>query len=305
VKARRSWPSQRGNLGGESRVEEERERQPRVAAEVADPVRRRPVPAAGQPVQHVADVADERAGDRRGLDPALRRGDLQAAAVVLGEQRQQPVVGVLADPPAGSLRRRRRVAEDPEQDGRIRGVPVREVPGVEAEAQRHPRQHRLAEAGQRVQVRQHDLPQQGDLAREQVAAVQRQAGQHPRVVLGQLGAEVEPFLQVRPPGGELAADREIAPPGPAAPRHGDLRLVRRGQGEELGARAGQLIEQLRGHAVAGHVEEAAVPARRLDLLRHRARGRPASDHSARAAASKRRHVDDRQRRRTCHALKAN
>jgi len=118
---------------------------------------------------------------------------------------------------------------------------------------------------------------------------------------GQLGAEIEPFLQVRLPGGELAADREVTPPGPAAPRHRDLHLVRHGQGEELGARGGQLIEQLRGHAVAGHVEEAAVPARRLNLLRHRPGGRPASDHRARATARKRRHVDDRQRRRTCHA----
>ena len=32
----------------------------------------------------------------------LRRGDLQAAAVVLGEQGQQPVVGVLADAPAAA-----------------------------------------------------------------------------------------------------------------------------------------------------------------------------------------------------------
>ena len=56
----------------------------------------------------------------------------------------------------------------------------------------------------------------------------------------------------------------------------DLHLVRHGQGEELGARGGQLIEQLRGHAVAGHVEEAAVPARRLDLLGHAATARAAA-----------------------------
>jgi len=260
-------------------------------------VRRRPVPAAGQPVEHVADVADERAGDGRCPDPAFRRGDLQAAAVILGEQRQQPVVGVLADPPPGGLRRRRRVAEDPEQDRRVGGVSGGEVPGVEPEAQRHSRQHRLGEAGQRVQVREHELTQPGNLAREQVAAVQRQPGQHPRVASGQLGAEVQSLLQVRLPGGELAADRKVPAPGPAAPLHGDLHLVRHGQGEELGARGGQLIEQFRGHAVAGHVEEAAVPARRLDLLRDgacRCAGRGAR------AASQRRHVDDRQRRRTCH-----
>src|SRR6516225_2118714 len=69
---------QRRHLGGESWVQEEWEGEPAMAAEVADPVWRRPVPAAGQAVEHVTDVAHQRAGDGRGLDPALRRGDLQA-----------------------------------------------------------------------------------------------------------------------------------------------------------------------------------------------------------------------------------
>ena len=201
-----------------------------MAAEVADPVRRRPVPAAGQAVEHVTDVADQRAGDGRGVDPAVpisgRRDDLQAAAVILGEQGHQPVVGVLAHPPVPGLRRRRRVVEDPEQDGRVRGVPGGEVPGVQAQAQRHPGQHGLAQAGQRVDVGQHQRAQPGDLPREQVAAVQREPGQHPRIITGQLGAEVQALLQVRPPGGELGADREEPPPGPPAALHGDLQLVR-------------------------------------------------------------------------------
>jgi hypothetical protein len=201
---------------------------------------------------------------------------------------------VLADTPATAGRRRRRVAEDPEQDGRIRRVPGGEVPGVEAEAQRDPGQHGLAEAGQRVQVGQDQVAEPGRLTGEQVAAVQREAGQHPRVVAGQFGAEVQSFLQVRLTRRELAAHREVTPPGAAAPLHGDLHLVRHGEGEELGARGGQLILQLRGHAVAGHVEEAALPAGRLDLLRHAA-GRPGG-----SAVKQRRHVDDRQRRGTSH-----
>ena len=94
----------------------------------------------------------------------VRGGDLQAAAVVLGEQGQQPVVGVLADAPAAETRRGRRVAEDPEQDGRVRGVPVGEVPSVQAQAQRDPGQHGLAQAGQRVQVGQDQRPAAAALA---------------------------------------------------------------------------------------------------------------------------------------------
>jgi hypothetical protein len=67
---------------------------------------------------------------------------------------------------------------------------------------------------------------------EQVWAMQRDTGQHARIIARQLGAEVQPFLQVRLPGGELAAHREETPPGPAAAFHGDLQLVRRGQRED-------------------------------------------------------------------------
>ena len=51
--------------GAESWVEEERKREPVARGRVADPVRRRAVEAAGHPVQHVANVADERPGHRR------------------------------------------------------------------------------------------------------------------------------------------------------------------------------------------------------------------------------------------------
>src|SRR5580698_4173297 len=90
---------QRRYLGGEARIQEEREREPAMAAQVADPVRCRAVPPAGEAVEHVADIADERAGDGRRVDPALGRGDLQATAVILGQQGEQPVVGMLAHSP--------------------------------------------------------------------------------------------------------------------------------------------------------------------------------------------------------------
>ena len=47
----------------------------------------------------IADVADQRARQRRRGDPAGRSLDLQAADVVLRQQGQQAVVGVLADAP--------------------------------------------------------------------------------------------------------------------------------------------------------------------------------------------------------------
>src|SRR3546814_20516447 len=67
------------------------------------------VPAAGEAVEHVADVADQRAGQRRRGDPALRRLHLPAAVRVLGQQRAQAVVAVLADAPVLlTIARRRR-----------------------------------------------------------------------------------------------------------------------------------------------------------------------------------------------------
>ena len=253
---------------------------------VADPVWRRAVPAAGHPVEHVADVADERAGQRWRGGPAFGRGDLKPAAVVLSEQGQQPVVGVLAHPPA--VIGRRRVVKDPEQDGRVRGVSLGEVPGVEAKAERHAAQHGLAQAGQRVQIGEHERAQPRHLAREQVAAVQRETRDHPRIIGRQLGTEVQPLLQVRPPGGELGAHREVAAPRPAAALHCDLHLVRHRQREELASRCRELAQQVSRHAVPGHVEEAALAAGRLDLPGYRRTRRRWR------VAGQRGHVDDRQ-----------
>src|SRR3546814_8382695 len=127
------------HLGGEVGIEEEREGEPLVAAVVAYAVRRREVPAAGEAVEHVADVANQRAGQRRRGDPALRRLHLQAAVRVLGQQREQAVVAVLADAPVLlTIARRRRggIAEDAEQHRRLGGVVRLEVVGLQPEAER-------------------------------------------------------------------------------------------------------------------------------------------------------------------------
>src|SRR5262245_50135627 len=102
---------QRRHLGHEVGIEEERVRQPLVAADVAHPVRGRAIPATGHPVEHVTDVADERALYRRRVDPAVARLHLQPTVVVLAQQGQQPVVGVFADSPVVGVRWSRRVVK--------------------------------------------------------------------------------------------------------------------------------------------------------------------------------------------------
>ena len=110
----RSHRSGRGVVGGAlddrqavddgvpRRIEEERERQPVGAAGVADPVRRRPVAAAGQPLEHVAEVAHEPVRAGAGVDPAAAGRTCEPAVVVLGEDREQAVVGVLGRRPSRS-----------------------------------------------------------------------------------------------------------------------------------------------------------------------------------------------------------
>ena len=63
-------------------------------------MRRRATPAAGESLEHVAQVAHEHAGCRIDVDPGpVECLDLQAAATVPGEGGEQAVVGVLTDTP--------------------------------------------------------------------------------------------------------------------------------------------------------------------------------------------------------------
>ncbi len=211
--------------------------------------------------------------------------DLEAAAVVLGQDRQQPVVGVLPDAPPLVLRRR--VAEDPEEHRGLAGqVPLEPVP-LEPEAERHPPQQQVPERGHGRHPAQHRRPQLGDGGREEVRPVEGAPGLHSRVVGGQLLAEVEALLLVGPAGGQLPAEGEPAPPCPPGAGHGQLALVRRGQGEEPARRAVERGEQRGIDAVAGDAEEARVAAGGIHGPRH-------SRHRVGAgiAAPQRAHVDD-------------
>jgi hypothetical protein len=213
ARSQRSAASSTGRLVGEAldaldaaeevRVEEEREREAVATAAVdRDAVRRRSVEAAGHAIEHVADVADEAALDRRRIDPAAGRLHLQAADVVLQQHRQEPVVAVLADAPArvGSRRHRpRRVVEEAKQDQRVRGVAAREVVARQIETERDALHEPMPERSHRCHVVEQRAAKAGQVGNE-VAAVQGRSGLHERIVVGQLGAEIETLLPVRQSG---------------------------------------------------------------------------------------------------------
>ena len=89
----------------------------------------RQVAAVGQPLQHVADVADERIGERRHVEPSLAIQDLQPTDCILLQQREQSIVGVRADTPAFARSFVGRIAEDPEEHGRIGGEVLLKIIG--------------------------------------------------------------------------------------------------------------------------------------------------------------------------------
>ena len=112
-------------------------------------MRRGDQPAPAQAFDHVAEVGDERVLNRGDVDPpvAVGRGklDLESTRVVLGEEGEEPVVGVLTHAPCpvvadsvgveadhGAIDRR--VVEDPEQHGRIAAPPGDRV-GTQPESQ--------------------------------------------------------------------------------------------------------------------------------------------------------------------------
>ena len=121
------------HLGVPRGVEEERVRDAVDTRGVAHPVRSRSVEATGHAFEHVAEIDDERAGNRRCGDPAVAAAHLEPAGVVLTENRDEPVVGVLADAPWGRVGGERRVAEDAEQHRGIRGEVAVEPSFVEIE----------------------------------------------------------------------------------------------------------------------------------------------------------------------------
>jgi hypothetical protein len=95
---------------------------------------------------------------------------------------------------------------------------------------------------------------------QQVAAVQRHAGAHARVLVGQFGAQVQAFLPVGPPGSEFAAQRKPAAPGAPAQRHRIARLHLFGQRKEAVAQQFKPPAQRLVDVMPDQVEETMLAA---------------------------------------------
>ena len=117
--------------------------------------------------------------------------------------------------------------------------------------------------------------------------MQRPAGGDAGMVGGQLAAEVEPFLQVRAAGGQLAAQREVPAPGAPALAHGNGGLGLFRQREETAAGGLQRSQNAVADPVTADIEKAVGAAGGADLLGDRRALRP-------PAAEQWRHVDDGQ-----------
>ena len=252
---------------------------------------RRSVEAAGHPVEHVADVADEGVRDGRRVNPAARRFHLQSPGIVLPQHRQQPVVGVLADAPRHLVRRfvaRRWIVEDTEQDERIARVAIGEIRRLEPQTERDAPHEHVSQSGHRVHVVQNGLPEAGDIGKE-IAAVQRHACRDLRMIGPKLGAEVQPLLLIGPAAREFAADGKIPAPRTASPLHADGELGLEILLEELPAEPLEAPLQLTRHAVADDVEESVLAARTPE--------HPGGAFDVTRTRNERRDVDDGQLRR--------
>ena len=112
--------------------------------------------------------------------------------------------------------------------------------------------------------------------------MQRRSVLDARMIGRQLGAEIDPFLQVRLARGQLRADREIAAPRTAAARHGDFHLRLEILGKEPAARVLEPALQSLVYSMSDDVEEAGIAACPRYFGRHDANGplllRPVETH---------------------------
>ena len=208
-------------------------------------------------------------GVGRHVDPPACRPDLETAVVVLAQDRQEPVVGVLAHAPlVVVLTRSRGIGEDPEQDRRIGGQLAREPVGGQAERERDTAHDGVAELCHRVEVREHRFAQRGRPPREEVGTVERNAGANARIVGAELGSEVDALLAIGYSRRELAADGK-----PTAPR--GRRVTSRSRPSRP-RRARRTHARARRAAFAARDRRRARRSRRSRCrgTRHRSRPRP-------------------------------
>ncbi len=220
-------------------------------------------------------------------DPcAVAAAHLEPAVLVLGEQREESVVGVLGDSPGRVGGRVGRVVEYPEQDRRVGGEVADEPVGPESECDRDGRHHGVGDGTERVEPSDHRRSESGGFVRVEVGAVEERAVDHPLVLGRMIDPEVEAFLPVRAPSGHFAVEREPAPPGAPAPLHRDLGLHLVGKSEERAGLSVEVAEQCGVEAMTYDAEEADLAAGPIEV--GHGSGAPVS------AGHEARDVDDRQ-----------
>ncbi len=159
-----------------------------------------------------------------------------------------------------------------------------EVRRVEAEAQPETLHQRVAEPRHRADVVENRLAEAGNI-REEIAAVQRRPGGDARVAVRQLRAEVQPFLEIRPPPGQLSPHRKVAAPRQAAQLHADRQLRLERLCEEAPAERFEPRLQSLVDAMSDDVEEAGATAGVADLSCPERSRRACPERSRRVAPS--------------------
>jgi hypothetical protein len=155
------------------------------------------------------------------------------------------------------------------KESAIGGVVVHEVARREAERLGEPREHALAESndGAHVLVDRARQARNDVVSREEIRPVERNAGDHSRVIRGKVGSDVEALFPIGAPGRELAAEREPPSPGAPATWHREARLDVVGQCEEVARERIDTFDERRIDSMTDDVEEAVRSARLLDRAR--------------------------------------
>src|SRR5262245_65752983 len=82
----------------------------------------------------------------------------------------------------------------------------------------------MSEACHRRHVVQDDATELRHAGRKKIGSVQRRALFYQRMIGVKLRSKINPFLEIRLTGCELAANRKVSAPGSTAARHADLEL---------------------------------------------------------------------------------
>ena len=193
--------------------------------------------------------------------------NLKARDVVLPQQGQQSVVGVLANAKFAFVRAGRgwRIVEDAEEHGRVASVTLEEVVLRKAETNGNPAQQQLADRSDLIDVGDQRVAESRQRG-EKIRAVQRQSRPNPRIVGSQLGAEVDSLLAIRPARGQLTIDWKVAAPRASAMRHRDRHLLFERRFEKLPRQRHRPIGEGRVDSMTGDIEKpelATCPIERL------------------------------------------